>query len=172
MNNEVTPSANGSSSVMAGREGLLASMREQKNVLDERRRELMVEVHAIDEDLKAYNKAIAALDPQPAEGSKVSKAALDKVRPTASKVGPERLAEITEVIRDLASKDPDGEIRQVDVTHVTGYSSAVMSAAFNQLRDENVLRIARVARSATDDGKGKGTWFRLTRPALRDGQPQ
>lgn len=162
MTNEVTPSANGSTSVLAGREGLLASMREQKDVLDERRRELMIEVHAIDEDLKAYNKALAALDPRPAE-PRQPKSAGDKQRPTPSKVGPERMAEITRVVRDLASASPDGEFRQVDVGNATGYSSSVMSSAFLQLRDENVIRMARVKR-----GPGGGHFFRLTRLALRE----
>ena len=83
-----------------------------------------------------------------------------KVRPTPARVGPERLAEIEQVARELIREH--GEVRQADVAKKTGYSSSVLTNAFMQLVEGGVLRLVRVQR-----GYGGGKFYGLTRPAER-----
>lgn len=157
-----TPSANGATHEVGSRESMLAQMRQRASGLSERRAELRLAIVEIDTELKAWEKAIAALDPTP-PAPKLGRPASSKPGANPSRVGPERMATIEQAIREIATEQPSGEVRQADVAHRTGLSSAVMASAFNQLRDDNVIRFAR-----SQSGRGGGKFFKLTRPALRE----
>jgi hypothetical protein len=76
-------------------------------------------------------------------------------------VGEERLDRIREIVLEYAADHE--EFRQVDIRTQPGLegamvTSSVMTTAFNRLRQENVIRLARQ--------EGNSKWFRLTREAL------
>jgi hypothetical protein len=119
--------------------------------------ELHAELAEINPELKRYEKALALLT---GEGSTPGPKKGGKKREAASRVGEERLAPIRAAVLEYA-RDHE-EFRQVDIrTHMEGrVTSAVMAPAFEQLRQEGMIRLAR------QDGLSK--WFRLTREAMRD----
>lgn len=162
------PASNGAGNALTPREQLLEQARAQADVLVERREELAAELAGVDRDLKAYERAITALDPAavppvkrrgPGRPSKNGPA-----RTVPSKVGPERLAQFEAAVRELGANDR--EFRQIDVLRHLGENknSGLATNAFEQLREANVIRFARQQR-----GPGGGKFFRLTRPALREG---
>lgn len=151
------PQTNGSAHTISGREDLLERTRALAGVVSARRDELRAELAEVDNELRAYEKVIAALDPDAAPRRKPPEPA--PKRPTPARVGPERLAEIEEAVRRIALDK--GEVVQKDVSDATGYSSAVTSAAFGQLREANVIRIA-------SRGPGTRKSYKLTRPAERE----
>ena len=119
--------------------------------------ELHAELAEINPELKRYERALAlltgeSLTPGPKKGA--------KRREAASRVGEERLGPIREAVFEYA-RDHE-EFRQVDIrTHMGGgVTSAVMAPAFEQLRQEGMIRLARQ--------EGISKWFRLTREAMRD----
>lgn len=157
---------NGAHRASTPREQLLADVRAQAGALTERREYLRAELAELDADLRAYAKAIVALDPEsPAAGDGSPAPRRGRSRRRAG-VGPERLAEIEAAFRAVADRN-GGEARQVDVCDATGYSSSIMTSAFDQLREGNVIRLARVAKNP--GGRGRSKYYRLTRPAARRG---
>jgi DNA-binding transcriptional ArsR family regulator len=105
---------------------------------------------------KKYARALAVLEGPAREGSgRLQRGSKPRGRPP-SNVGPERLAEYEQAIREFAAEQE--EFRQVDIRAVTGATSNVMTRAFEQLRQTNVIRVARQ--------EGNSKYYRLTRAAL------
>jgi ribosomal protein S25 len=150
------------------REQILAQARAEHDRLLARRDELREELAELERDVKGYEKAMHALDPEYAPPAPVKTGAQPKqVRPAAKRgVGPERLAQIEAAAREIAAEN-GGDVTQVQVRDRTGLSSAVMTGAFRMLRDNNVLRFARVDKKPGQGGQTK--IYKLTRPALRGG---
>jgi hypothetical protein len=117
-----------------------------------RREVLQAELDEINANIKPYEKALAALtgEKPPKRIRNRSQASSERTNPT--RVGEERLETIKAAILKVAT-DQD-EFRQVDVRAHTEFSSAVMSAAFEQLRQERFVRFARK--------EGGNKFFRLT----------
>ena len=158
-----TPTTNGVAHP-AFREQLADQMRGEIARLEERRDELAAQIAEVGSEIKAYQRSLAPLtgEPAPTRTYAPRKAADSATRTKPSQVSPERLADVKAAIRDLLGDD-DREFRQVDLRERTGLNSGVLALAFRQLReDENYIRLARQA--------GPNKYFRLTRPALRDGQ--
>jgi hypothetical protein len=75
----------------------------------------------------------------------------------------ERLNGIKDAILKVAQRQD--EFRQADVrAELDGVGSGPMAVAFEILRQQKVIRLARVERIG---GPGGGKWFRLTDAALR-----
>lgn len=160
--------SNGAGALASSRQQLLDQARASAAALSERRAVLVAELAEIDGELKAFHRAAAALDPTPPEPRPDDAKTPARVRANPSRIGPERMAMIERVVRELANADPNGEVAQVDVRKQLGLGSSVMTNAFKQLRDANVIRFARVERL----GRGAGTKrYKLTRPALREDEP-
>jgi DNA-binding transcriptional ArsR family regulator len=134
--------------------------------LQERREQLEAELATVSSDIKAFEQSLLRL-----RGEPLIKTTRGSGRPrggrmttatgaSTSRVGPEVLAEIEAAIRAYAV-DHD-EFRQVDVRGTmtgTMANSSKMATAFEQLRQEGVIRLAR------RDGINK--YFRLTETARR-----
>ena len=85
----------------------------------------------------------------------------DRVRVVPSKVSPEKMSDIEAFVRAWA--EDHEEFRQIDIRSAPGSpvtDSGKSSAAFEQMRQANVLRLARV------DGNNK--FYRLTRSAVAE----
>jgi hypothetical protein len=85
----------------------------------------------------------------------------ERVRAVPANIGAERVAEIKQMILDYAADHE--EFRQVDVRTLPTpsgwrFTSSISANAFEQLRQENFLRIGRV--------NGNQKFYRLTREAL------
>jgi DNA-binding transcriptional ArsR family regulator len=62
---------------------------------------------------------------------------------THGAVGPGRVDEIRERVLDYVRDHEVDEFAQVDIRGVTGYSSSIMTQAFEALRQEGMIRLAR-----------------------------
>lgn len=146
----------------SSRERILAQIRAEAEQLLARREDLAAELAALDADLRAYQKAARdlgaeeSLMPHP-HGGRAPKA----VKTRAASIGDERYAQVKQVALELLAER--GEIRAADVGHATGLSSASLTAAFKRLRDERVIRLARVERSNPRKGKG-GKFYKPWQP--------
>lgn len=136
---------------------------ELRELIEERTQRLEAidaERREVAEELKVYRAALAPLTGEsPRKRKKPAASTGTPARGTA--IGPERLAAIEAAVRTFAA-DHD-EFRQVDIRSMVGDkagNSSVMAAAFEQLRQANVIRFAR------KDGAQK--FFRLTNTALRE----
>jgi septation ring formation regulator EzrA len=143
----------------------VARIQAQLDGQEGRAQALRAELRELDELTKRYEKAIRDLrGDYPRMGRKPSKPATssgEKVRPVQSKVGPEAMAKIEEAIRAYA--EDHEEFRQVDIrATLTGAlaHSSKMAVAFEQLRQANVIRLARQ--------EGIQKFFRLTRETLNE----
>lgn len=129
--------------------------------------ELDREREKIHAELKVYAAAIKPLTGEaPIKKRGRPRGAEQPVRRDASRVGPERLAELKEFI--LAYGADHTEFRQVDIRAAMGQwsngikvTSSSTASAFEALKQEpeNFLRIARV--------EGNSKFYRLTNSALR-----
>jgi DNA-binding transcriptional ArsR family regulator len=148
----------------SARERIAHDLEEEIAQLLRRERQLELELAEVKSDRRTFEQSLMRLRGEPLvkhPGKGRPKSLL--VRPNPSKVGPEPLAEIEQVIRDFAA-DHD-EFRQVDIrSRMTGgfANSSKMSSAFEQLRQEGVIRFAR------RDGIQK--FYRLTATSLREGE--
>ena len=127
-----------------------------------RRDELAAELAATNARLKRYERALGALaepkDPAPTERRKPGPKPKQGPGPRTS-IGDERLAQIEAMVRELAAEGD--EVRQVDVRNrLAGVNSSTSAIAFEQLRQRNVIRLARQ--------EGNNKYYRLTREALNE----
>jgi hypothetical protein len=142
----------------------VARIQAQLDGQEGRAQALRAELAELDELTKRYEKAIRDLKGEgPRFGRKPKPATPpgEKVRPVQSKVGPEAMAKIEEAIRAYA--EDHEEFRQVDIrATLTGAlaHSSKMAVAFEQLRQANVIRLARQ--------EGIQKFFRLTRETLNE----
>jgi hypothetical protein len=128
------------------------ALRAQIEEIREEHTALEARLRAITPELRSYEKALALISDDPADQPKPSKPGPKvKVRAEPSKIGEDRLEVIKQAIRAIA--EHRDEFRQVDVRERTGLSSSVTATAFEQLRQDNVIRFAR------KDGNNK--FFRL-----------
>jgi hypothetical protein len=143
----------------------VARIQAQLDGQEGRAQALRAELRELDELTKRYEKAIRDLKGEsgkPGRKPKVERAPGDpRVRPVQSKVGPEAMAKIESAIRAYA--EDREEFRQVDIrgtlTGALAHSSK-MATAFEQLRQANVIRLARQ--------EGNQKFFRLTRETLNE----
>jgi hypothetical protein len=113
-------------------------------------------------DVRNAEKALTAL--QGGTGKAGRPKAQGQSRPVPSKLSDERLSEIEAVVREYA--EDHEEFRQVDVRSAYGklpgggtLTSGMSAMAFEELRQRNVLRVARV--------EGNSKFYRLTREQLK-----
>jgi hypothetical protein len=139
-------------------EPIIAQLRE---LVDNRQDALMQHDLVRDQivaELRTYEKALAAL-----QGATRKAKPKGQARTAPSKLSDERLAEIESIVREYATDHE--EFRQVDIRSAHGtlpsggtLSSGMSALAFEELRQRNVLRVARV--------EGNSKFYRLTREAL------
>jgi hypothetical protein len=130
--------------------------------IDEERDELSVRLATLNEEAKTFKQSLQRLRGEPLikhsggrmPGSK-TKPSTRAGRPTA--VGDERLAEIRAAVLAWA-RDHD-EFRQVDLRTMTGHTSSTMATAFETLRQDGMIRLARK--------EGVAKVFRLTTEGMR-----
>ena len=155
------PQANGDAPVSI-REQLLAQLEELVDAAARRREELQNELAELNAEARKYEKALAALTTEQGKPGPTSKQSRtprpEGFRTAGGSIGPERLAETEAGIRQFAA-DHD-EFRQVDVRGITGRKSSETAVAFEVLRQQGVIRLAR--------REGNNKWFRLTESARRD----
>lgn len=124
-------------------------------------RQLELELVKVKSDRKTFEQSMARLRGEPLiKRSGPSRPKSELARPVKSQVGPEALARIEAAIREFAT-DHD-EFRQVDIRGImtgTFTNSSKMATAFEQLRQNGVIRLAR------KDGIQR--FFRLTESARR-----
>lgn len=150
--------SNGSGPVTA--RDLLAAEIQQ---LAARRDEMQQEWDEINAQLRQHEKALKVLDGIPLGNPQGKPAKTPTAKdPSGTKVGPERLAKIEAMVRELAGPDGSKEVRQLDIREKLGVSSSVSAGAFQMLRDRNVIRLARQ--------EGNSRFYRLTREAVREGE--
>jgi hypothetical protein len=159
-----TSATNGGAPSLPHADELIARLQQLIDERTVRRDELVDELAHVDRELKAYAKSLApllpeALAPPPAKRGRPPRGEGERVRAKQSRIGPERMELIEAAARQLG-KD-DAEFRQVDVRRETGLTSSIMTSAFRQMRDDNIVRLAR--------RDGINQWFKLTRPAGREG---
>jgi hypothetical protein len=133
----------------------------QRRIERRRRRidELEAELAEQRPQLKRDERVIALLTGAEPTGPGRPAGAKSKVRDNASRIGPETLATIEAAIRNYAADHE--EFRQVDIRKMPNApvdKSSQMAVAFEQLREQNVIRFVR------QDGNAKV--FRLTREAV------
>ena len=141
-------------SIAAQLEAEVARCRERKDALD-------AELQTVNDELKAFEQALYRLRGQPLikhDSRGPYKPRKSPVRVTPSGISPERLDVIRQSIFRLSRKND--EFRQVDVRAESGdASSGRMAQAFEQFRQEGLIRFAR------KDGISK--CFRLTAEGIR-----
>jgi hypothetical protein len=113
---------------------------------------LLDEAKRIQDETYRYKRALRALDgPDPAKAKPKPKSTS-----AGTKIGEERMTKIkNEILRLAREKD---EFRQVDVRSALDINSSVSATAFEKLRQEGFIRLARA--------EGNSKFYRLTKPAL------
>ena len=123
--------------------------------------QLTEELGAVKRELSNYRKALELIDGT--HGAQRAKPGpKPKSQQTGTKIGPERLATIERAVRAYVDEHGDVEFRQLDIREYMDntITSGVSSFAFKELRDANVLRVARK--------DGNNQYYRLTRQALAE----
>jgi hypothetical protein len=159
----LTAAASNGAPAPSVRERVAEQLRAAIAELVDRRDDLAAELAGVNGEIKMLERSLAPLappDPNKTRPGRPPKADGDPVRKKPAKVGPERMARVEAVVRELGKGD--AEFRQVDVREQTGLTSSIMTSAFRQLREDDVVRLAR--------REGINQWFKLTRPALREGE--
>jgi hypothetical protein len=129
--------------------------------------ELKTELEAIGPELRRYEKALALLTeevqlPGKPRGAKAGRKR--GRRPGAARgISDERLGEVKDAILKITQRQD--EFRQADVLAEGRWGSGPVAIAFEHLRREKVIRLARKDPPGT---RGGGNWFRLTQSALSD----
>ena len=140
---------------------VLAALRKQIAARKVRVDELHAELAGIEPELKRYERALALLSGE-APTRKSKQATGGRTRAVASKVSTERLELVRAAVLEFCA-DHD-EFRQVDIRNAATdpalQKSSVMATAFEQLRQDGVIRFARQ--------EGIQKWYRLTRETARE----
>jgi hypothetical protein len=150
----------GTMSDMNGDEGVdddvIRVLAAKRDLAYDRLRDIAYEVTAMQELIKRYDRAIRALTNEPSQRGRLPTKQL-KAKPKG--IGPERMETIKDAV--LAYAEDHEEFRQVDIRGVVPSalaSSSVMAVAFEMLRQDNVIRLARKV--------GNQRYFRLTNAML------
>lgn len=154
---DVTQSPNGSPPAMTQ---VVDVLRDAIAAHTARRDQLAEELAGVKAELTNYEKALTLLSGEPRVKPGPKPKAL--AGRTGTRIGSDRLAEIEGSIRDYVNQHGDVEFRQIDIREFTGntMTSGVSSFAFKELRDRDVLRVARK--------DGNNLYYRLTRRALAE----
>jgi len=141
-------------------EAIIAQLREQHRAQflaleehDAKRADLVAQ-------LRSYEKALDALTGERSKGKSGRPPKQQGAGIRGTVIGPDRMGAIETAIRDFAAEHD--EFRQVDIRGMVEGSlanSSTMAAAFENLRREGVIRLARK--------EGTAKFFRLTNTALR-----
>lgn len=137
---------------MENEDPILADLRERIKLLREQERGLQAQLSEVGSVIKRYERAIKVLQDEPKAQATPKK----RIRTDNTRIGPERLDRIREAV--LQYGQAHEEFRQVDIRALVDINSSASAVAFEQLRQENVIRFAR------KDGNSK--WYRLTREVL------
>ena len=138
-------------------EDVIMQLRSVQNGYAAKRAALKAELDKVDLEYKRADRALRLLTGEPLAAK--PRATPQKQYPKA--IGDERLREIRFAVLKYA--EDHEEFRQVDIRTMAGLDptiakSSTMATAFDQLRQENTIRLARV--------EGNSKWFRLTREAM------
>jgi|SRR5215469_5578024 len=136
---------------------ILADIRKRVQKLRREERNLKERLSILTPELKRYEKALLVLSGEPIKGysQATSRKVLREQRKTWG-ISEEKLDEVRQAIFSYA-EDHD-EFRQVDIRGVVDIRSGIAAIAFERLRQENTIRLARKS--------GNNKYFRLTREAL------
>ena len=139
-------------------EDVIMQLRSVQNGYAAKRAALKAELDKIDLEYKRADRALRLLTGEPTSGP--------RPKPTPQKQYPKgiddaRLEEIRAAVLKYA--EDHEEFRQVDIRTMAGLDPAIaksstMAIAFDKLRQDNTIRLARV--------EGNNKWFRLTREAM------
>jgi hypothetical protein len=137
---------------------VVVDLRKRIEVVRAEQEALRSQLDVVNDRLSRYERAVRALTGEKSAGPPKAIASSTRVRETPAKLSEGRLEAIKQAV--LAYAKEHEEFRQVDVRTMPGLEgtlgkSSTMALAFNVLRQDNVIRLAR------QDGNSK--WFRLTR---------
>jgi len=132
---------------------VIAALYSRVASFDQRKQELIEEIAEIDRQSKRYRRALQALTSEATIGRPPSK-------PPAKKypkgIGDERLDAIRRVVFELAAEKD--EFSQVDVRGRRDINSSLAATAFEKLRQEGMIRVARK--------EGNNKYYRLTQSVI------
>jgi hypothetical protein len=151
----VDPATNGHRP-LEGDEAIIAAMEAQSAAVRARAEELRAELERISPEVRRYEKAIAALRGEPLSAGGRPKASTAPKRPREGRGTSGAVVERIRVAILEFAADRD-EFNQAEIRALTGDSSGKSSLAFEQLRQDGVIRLSR--------REGPRKWFRLTQGA-------
>jgi len=123
--------------------------------------ELAAELDELRPVLKRYQRVLAQLTGEPSAAKPRRKRG--RPRSATPGVSDERLNEIKDAILKVTQRQD--EFRQADILAEGRWGSGPVAIAFEHLRRENVIRLARQDPRGV---RGGGKWYRLTRKALTE----
>jgi len=137
---------------------ILVALQKRVNKLRREERDLKERLSIISPELVRFEKALKVLRGEPLTGVKGqgNPKTQARIKHNISRIGPNKLEEIRKAVLKLA--DANEEFRQVDLRAVYDIGSSQAAVAFEMLRQENTIRLARKS--------GNNKYFRLTREAL------
>jgi hypothetical protein len=140
-------------SIAAQLDALLVDTRHRRDAMQAQVAELTAEIKSYEQSARALRGEVGKPGRKP--GSK------PPGKPYGKSVGDERLAEIERAVRAFAADHE--EFRQIDIRAQLDIGSSVAATAFETLRQNNVIRLARK--------QGNNKYFRLTTEALQGQEP-
>jgi len=129
--------------------------------------ELAAELEELRPELKRYERILTQLSgeplPAPRAGKRRGRPPGGRKPDSGKRIGEERLGKIRAAVLDYAREHD--EFSQVDIRafagdEITGGGTGIMTPAFEALRQEGLIRLARQ--------QGNRKMFRLTRPGARE----
>jgi hypothetical protein len=156
------PQTNGVAPASA-RERIAAELEQEIAALLQRERALELELAEVKTDRKSFEQSLMRLRGEPLIKHPGRRSRSELVRPVQSKVGDEAIAQITATIHEFLERSDSDEFRQVDIRGMLNgrlANSSRMATAFEQLRQDGVIRFARK--------EGIQKFFRLTEAARRE----
>jgi hypothetical protein len=138
---------------------IIATLRWAIQARQEQADVLRMQLDELNKEIRRYERALAPLVNEPSSLTKSRAKPGPKPSPRTRGIGDERLAQIERTILDYA-RDHE-EFRQVEIRSLMpSLGSGAMAIAFEQLRQDGVIRFAR------KDGNSKV--FRLTNQAVTE----
>jgi hypothetical protein len=140
-------------------DAITGPLRQHVRDLHVRHEQLHAELVRVTDEMRRFDKALKTIDGEPLHKPKPKL----RERP-GTRIGPERAQAIETTVRALITER--GEVRQADVCEELGLNSSIVTAAFNDLREREIIRLSRQTR-----GRGGGKFFKLMPAAEREGMP-
>jgi hypothetical protein len=139
-------------------ETIVAGLRQQIANLRRQERDLRIQAATMSSQIKRYERALKVLQP----GQQPAKPIAKRLRPSSdpTRIGTERMERIREVVLEYAQTHE--EFRQVDIRGLIDINSSSAAVAFERMRQENMIRLAR--------REGVAKWYRLTHETLSESE--